>query len=118
MIYTFFDKKCAATHTGTRINSNSDSENQQLANELQEPIKKKFKKLKVYSSFKYNIWGADLEGMQLISRYTNAIQFLLCLIDIYSKNAWIVLLKDKKGITTTNTFPKNLDKSNSKPNKT
>ena len=56
--------------------------------------------------------------MQLISIYTNAIQFLLCVIDIYSKNAWIVPLKDKKGITTTNTFPKTLDKSYSKPNKT
>ena len=43
MVYKFFDKKCATTHRGTGINSNSDSENQQLANELQKPIKKKLK---------------------------------------------------------------------------
>ena len=37
--------------------------------------------------------------------------------DIYSKYAWVILLKDKKG-TTTNTFQKNLNDSNRKPNKT
>ena len=37
--------------------------------------------------------------------------------DIYSKYAWVILLKDKKG-TTTNAFQKNLNDSNRKPNKT
>ena len=48
LVYNFFDKKCAATHTGTGINSNLDFENQQLANELQKLIIKKTKKLKVH----------------------------------------------------------------------
>ena len=48
LVYNFFDKKCAATHTGTGINSNLDSKNQQLANELQKLIIKKTKKLKVH----------------------------------------------------------------------
>ena len=34
--------------------------NQQLANKLRKPIIRKFKKRKVYSSFKDNIWGVDL----------------------------------------------------------
>ena len=34
LVYKLFDKKCAGTQTGTGINSNLDSENQQLANEL------------------------------------------------------------------------------------
>ena len=38
-------------------------------------------------------------------------------IDIYSKYAWVIPLKDKKGITITNAFQKILDKSNCKPNK-
>ena len=42
---------------------------------------------------------------------------LLCVIDIYSKCAWVVPLKDKKGITITNAFQKILDESNHKPNK-
>ena len=48
LVYNFFDKKWVATHTGTGINSNLDSENQQLANELQKLIIKKTKKLKVH----------------------------------------------------------------------
>ena len=39
------------------------------------------------------------------------------MIDIYSKYAWVILLKDKKGITITNTFQKVLDESNYKVNK-
>ena len=41
----------------------------------------------------------------------------MCVIDIFSKYAWIVLLKDEKGITITNTFQKILKESNRKPNK-
>ena len=43
--------------------------------------------------------------------------FLLCVIDIFSKYAWFIPLKDRKGITITNSFPKILDESNRKPNK-
>ena len=49
--------------------------NQQLANELHKPIVKKFKRRKVYSSFKDNIWGDDLADMQLISKFNNGIRF-------------------------------------------
>ena len=55
--------------------------------------------------------------MQLISRFDKGIPFLLRVIDIFSKHAWIILLKDKKGITITNAFQKVLDESNHKPNK-
>ena len=48
-------QQSAATHTGTGINSNSDSENQQLAEELHKPIIRKFKKYKVYTFYKDNI---------------------------------------------------------------
>ena len=55
--------------------------------------------------------------MQLISKLNKGIYFLLCLIDIFSKYVWIIPLKDKNGITTTNAFQKILDEYNSKPNK-
>ena len=38
-------------------------------------------------------------------------------INIFSKYAWVISLKDKKGITITNAFQKILDESNRKPNK-
>ena len=40
---------------------------------------------------------------------------MLCVIDIFSKYAWVVLLKDKEGITITNAFQKILKESNRKP---
>ena len=55
--------------------------------------------------------GADLADTQLLSKYDKGIKYLLCVIDSFSKYAWIVPLKDKKGITITNTFQKILDES-------
>ena len=57
---------------------------------------KKNKKSTVYSGFKDNIWVADLADMQLISKFNKGFRFLLCVIDIFSKYAWVVPLKDKK----------------------
>ena len=55
--------------------------------------------------------------MQLISKFNKEIRFILCVVNIYSKNAWVVPLKDKKSITITNAFQKVLDESCRKPNK-
>ena len=55
--------------------------------------------------------------MQLISKFDNGFKFLLCVIDIYSKYAWVVPLKDKKGVSIINAFQSILKKSNRKPNK-
>ena len=44
--------------------------------------------------------------MQLISKFNKEIRFLLRVIDIFNKYAWVIPLKDKKGITITNTFQK------------
>ena len=44
--------------------------------------------------------------MQLISKFNKGFRFLLCVIDIYSKYAWVILLKDKKSITIANAFQK------------
>ena len=74
-------------------------------------------KNKVCSSFKDNIWGADLTDMQLISKFKKGFCFLLCLIDIYSKYVWVVPLKDKKGVTITKAFQEILGKSRPKPKK-
>ena len=94
----------------------SDHE-RQLAKELHKPIIRKFEKQKVHLSFVDNVWSADLAGIQLISKFDEGFQFLLCVIDICSKYAWFFLLKDKKGITITKVFQKNLDGSARKPYK-
>ena len=55
--------------------------------------------------------------MQSLSKYHKGIKYLLCAIDLFSKYAWVVPLKDKRGITTVNVFQKIISKER-KPNKT
>ena len=93
MVYKFFDKKTA----GSDIKS--IPQNEQLAEELHKPILTKFKKIKVYSTFKDNIWGADLADMQSISKFSKTFIFLLCVIDIFSKYTWVIPFKDRKGVS-------------------
>ena len=69
MVYKFFDKKI-----------------------LESLIKK------VNSPFIDKIWGEELEDMQLISKFSKGFKFLLCVIGMYSKCAWVILLKDKKAL--------------------
>ena len=55
--------------------------------------------------------------MQLICEFNKRFRFLLCVIDIYSKYAWVLSLKDQKGIAITQAFQNILDESGRKPNK-
>ena len=83
MDYTFFNRKTAGRGVKSIL------QNEQLADELHKSIIRKFKKTKVYSALKDNIWGADLANMQLISKFNKRFRFLLWVIDIYSKYAWV-----------------------------
>ena len=84
---------------------------------MHKPIIRNFKKRAVCSRFKDNIRDPDLVDMQLISKLNKGPRFLLCVIDVFSKYAWVICLKDKKDITIVNAFQKILDKSKPKPNK-
>ena len=104
MVYNFFRKKSKVSGVNIPLEFN-----EQLAKELHKPIIRKFKEIKVYSGFKDNIWGADLADTQLISKFNKGFRFLLCVIDIFSKNAWVISLKDNKGVSIVNAFQKILD---------
>ena len=119
MVYKFFDKKSQGSSRplSSALQLANNKENIQLANELHKPIIRNFKKRKEYSSFSDNIWGVDLADMQLLSKFNKGFRFLLCVIDIFSKCAWVIPLKDKKGISIVNAFQKILKESNRKPNK-
>ena len=109
MVYKFFNKKF------TLLNKSNESgivnePNYQLANELHKPIIKKVLERKVYSSFRDNICGADLADMQSLSKYNKGNKYLLCAIDLFSKYAWVVPIKDKKGVSIVNGFQKIISK--------
>ena len=134
MVYKFFDKKATAEPSSlersakhimgsgikkdTTKSSSLERSSLILADELHKHVIKKFNKRKVCSQFKDNIWGVDLADMQSLSKKNKGIKYLLCAIDLYSKYAFVVPLKDKKGISVTNGFNKIIKQSGRKPNKT
>ena len=112
MVYKIFDKRSRGRGFNIEV-----KHNEQLAEELHKTIIKNFKKRKVYSGFKDSIWGADLADLQLIAKFNKGFRFLFCVIDIFSKHAWVFPLKDKEGVSIVVAFQKILDKSGRKPNK-
>ena len=48
------------------------------------------------------IWAADLADMTALNKDNEGINFLLLVIDIFSKYGWIIPLKNKKGETVAN----------------
>ena len=115
MVYKFFDKKSIGS--GMAEPSVLARNSSILADERHKSIIRKFNKRKVYSQFKDNIWGVDLADMQSLSRKNKGIKYLLCVIDLYSKYAFVIPLKDKKGISIANAFNKIIKQSSRKPNK-
>ena len=107
MVYKFFDKKSSGSVVAASLASKSSTKpNYQLANDLHRQIIRNFKRQKVYSSFRDNIWGVDLADMQSVSKCNKGIKYLLCATDLFSKYVWVVPLKDKRGIRIVNSFQK------------
>ena len=74
MVYKFFDSKVVSP------DKKSVGKGAKCAEELHKPIIRKFKKIKVYSKFKDNIWGVDLADMQLLSKHNKGIRFYYVLL--------------------------------------
>ena len=128
MVYKFFDKKATADPSAKHVmgsgikkdttkSSSLKHSSLILADELHKPVIKQFNKRKIYSQFKDNIWGVGLAGTKLLSKQNKDIKYLLCVIDLFSKYAFCLTLKDKKGFSVTNGFNKIIKQSGRKPNK-
>ena len=113
MVYKIFDERTKVSGINNKVNLLVNS---QLAEELHKPIIKNFKRNKVYSSFKDHIWGVDLADMALISKFNKGMNYLLCVIDLFSRYSWVITLKNKKGESIVEGFKKIIN-SNRKPNK-
>ena len=86
-IYKFFDKK-------TRSMA---SVNEQLGEKLHKPVTKKFKRRKFYAKLKGSILAADLVEMGSLYSKNKNVKYSLCIIHVFTKDAWFKPLKDKKG---------------------
>ena len=89
MVYKVFDRQ-----TWSAV-----SADEQLAEELHEPVTKKFRRRKVYARFKGNIWSTDLAEVESLCFKNKNVKYLLYVIDVVNKYAWVKSLKDKKGKT-------------------
>ena len=77
MTYKCFDKKSSGSGVDTLLANKSATEpNYQLANEIHRQTIRKFKRRKVYLSFKDNIWGVDLAEIQSLSKYNKGIKYV------------------------------------------
>ena len=88
---------------------------QQLAEELHKPIRRKFKTRKVIVNHIDEIWSADLVFMDKLSKWNKGFKYLLTVIDVFSKFAWVIPLKDKKGSSITTAFADIIKKYKRKP---
>ena len=102
MVYKFFEKKI-----GSRISAND-----QLAEAWHKPVNKKFKRRKVYARFNDYIWEADLAEIESLSSRNINVNYILYVIDVCTKYAWVKPLKDKKGKTFLNVFTETVNESN------
>ena len=106
MVYKIFEKK-----KGSGI-----SLNEQAVEEFHKPVTKTFKRRKVYVRFKDNFWAADLAKMKSLSSKNKDVKYLICVIDVFTRHAWLKPLNDEKSKTVLNAFIEIVNKTNRKPN--
>ena len=99
------DKKLARSIIGQKRKLGWGIEwSNELADELHKPVRKTFKKRRVFASNVDAIWAADLVEMQSFSRKNKGYKYILMIIDVFSKFGWAIPLKTKTGLETTKVF--------------
>ena len=76
----------------------------ELAEELHKPVRKKFKRRRVYVKGVDAIWAADLVDMRAFSKFNQGYKYILMVIDVFSKFGWAIPLKNKSAEEVTKAF--------------
>lgn len=84
---------------------------------LHKPIRQKFRRMRVVVAGIDSQWQADLVDVVKLSRFNNGFKYLLTLIDVFSKYAWVVPIKNKTGSSLVEAFEKILKDGNRHPAK-
>ena len=77
---------------------------QLLAKEVFSPQITKFRRQRIIPLYKDETWSADLIDKSALSKYNNNYKFILTVMDIFTKYAWAIPLKNKSGLSITNGF--------------
>ena len=86
------------------INKTIEKQQQQLAKEVFSPQITNLKRQRIILLYKDETWSADLIDKSSLSKYNNNNKFILTVIDIFTKYAWAIPLKNKFGLSITNGF--------------
>ena len=81
-----------------------EKQQQLLAKEVFSPQITKFKRQRIIPLYKDETWSANLIDKSSLSKYNNNYKFILTVIDIFTKYAWAIPLKNKSGLSITNGF--------------
>ena len=93
-------------NTKQKLGMGVENDNKILSEELHKPKRKNYLRRKIIVNHIDEIFAADLVEMQKFSKINKGYRYLLPCIDIFSKYAFVIPLKDKKGITIKNSLQK------------
>ena len=112
MVQNFFDKKTRLVRTSKkRANLN------EFVQELHKPVIENFKRRKVKARFRENVWVKDLGKKRSFPSKNWGVKYLLCVVDVFMKYAWVKPLKEKLAETLLSGFVGTVNESKCKPNK-
>lgn len=97
------------THAKQRLKSIQQTQvkdwlKQQKTYTLHKPIRRRFQRRKTIVAGVDQQWQADLADLQSFNSHNDHYRYLLCIVDVFSRYAWVVPLKDKKGPTLVKAF--------------
>ena len=88
-----------------------------LAQELHKPRRVRFQRRRVHVKGIDLIWSSDLVDMSAFSKDNHGVKYLLTIIDVFSKYAWVMPLKTKTGKDITKAFDHIIEGSGRKPSR-
>ena len=77
---------------------------------LHRPVRWHFRRRRIFTSGIDDLWQADLADLSSIAKYNDRYKFLLTCIDVFSKYAWVIPLKNKSSKSIVAAFTKIFEK--------
>ena len=112
LINNDFIKKAARLLKGEHL-----EDNEQNIYNLYQKKKKKYNRLNINIWKKNDLWSIDLAEMKDLARYNDNLRYLLCVVDVYSRYAFVRLLQNKSSKNVMKKFEDILLKENEFPKK-
>ena len=86
-----------------------------FSNEVHKPKRKTFERRKIFVNSIDEIWAMDLASMENLADDNEGYKFILCVIDVFSKYAWCIPLKNKSSSTVLEAVKKIISESGRTP---